>query len=272
MAQKVKLRPSKVLKKIRSGEVASCVKLNLYDSRVVELAAMAGFDCVWTDMEHIPNDWSAIEKQVLASKAFDTDILVRVARGPYSNHIRPLEMDATGIMVPHVMSLEDAKNVAWMTKFHPIGRRPIDGGNADGAYCNVDMLEYMEHANTERFVMIQIEDPEPLDDLEEIAKIEGIDILFFGPGDFSQGIGAPAQWDHPLLIETRKRIAEVAVKNGKIAGTVGGPDNLAELVDMGYRFISMGADVVGLSQYFSNIAAEYGNKLPQKIKSIYGGN
>lgn len=257
MSRKFSMRPSKVLKKIRSGGVASCIKLNLYDSRVVELAAMAGFDCIWTDMEHVPNDWSAIEKQVLASKAFDTDMLVRVARGSYSDHIRPLEMDAAGIMVPHVMSYEDAKNVAWMTKFHPIGRRPVDGGNADGAYCNIDMVEYMEQANRERFVMIQIEDPEALDDLERIAKIEGIDALFFGPGDFSQGIGAPGQWDHSLLLEARKKVAEVAIRNGKIAGTTGRPETYQDRVDMGYTFISMGADVVGLSRYFNNIAAEF---------------
>lgn len=272
MAHNIKMRPSRVLQKIRSGGVASCIKLNLYDSRVVELAAMAGFDCIWTDMEHVPNDWSAIEKQVLASKAYDTDILVRVARGSYSDHIRPLEMDATGIMVPHVMSLEDAKNVVRMTKFHPVGRRPLDGGNADGAYCNIDILEYMRDANSERFVMIQIEDPEPLEDLEKIAELDGIDVLFFGPGDFSQGIGTPAKWDNPLIDETRKRVAELAVKNGKIAGTVGGPGNLAQLVDMGYRFISIGADVVGLSKYFTDIASEFGNKLSKNIESLYGGN
>ncbi|NLJ41911.1 MAG: aldolase [Clostridiales bacterium] len=257
----IKMRPSKVLQKLRSGEVAICTKLNLNDSRVVEIAAMAGFDCIWTDMEHVPNDWSAIEKQVLASKVYDTDILVRVTRGSYSDHIKPFEMDATGIMVPHVMNYEDAKNVAWMTKFHPIGRRPIDGGNADGAYCNIDMLDYMEQANKERYVMIQIEDPEPLEDLEKIAQIEGIDIIFFGPGDFSQGIGAPAQWEHPLMLETQKRVAEIAIKNGKFAGTVAIPEDISQLVDMGYRFISMGSDVMGLNGYFNDVALELNKKI-----------
>jgi 4-hydroxy-2-oxoheptanedioate aldolase len=135
-------------------------------------------------------------------------------------------------------------------------RVPQDGGNADGEYTRTGMTEYMELANRERFVAIQIEDPEPLDQLEEIAALEGIDMLFFGPADFSQGIGAPGQWDDPRIKETRKRVAEVAVRHGKFAGTPGSPDTLNELVDMGYRFLPMGADVLALVPYFEEIAAK----------------
>jgi 4-hydroxy-2-oxoheptanedioate aldolase len=253
----LRMRPSRVLRKLRAGEVVSCFKVNFADARPVEIAGLAGFDCVWADLEHIANDWSLIEKQVWAAKAYDLDVVVRVARGSYSDYVRPLELDAAGIMVPHIMSLADARQVVRMTRFHPLGRRPVDGGNADGAYCNLDLADYMRQANEQRFVVVQIEDPEPLADLEAIAALAGIDIIFFGPGDFSQGIGAPGQWDHPLIAETRRRIARVCQDEGKIAGTPGTPANLRELVDMGYRFVSMGADVVGLSQYCKELAAEF---------------
>jgi 4-hydroxy-2-oxoheptanedioate aldolase len=251
------MRPSRVLQKLRAGEVAGCFKINFADARVTEIVGMAGFDCIWSDMEHVGNDWSVVEQQVWAAKTQDADLMVRVARGGYSDYIRPLELDATGIMVPHIMSLEDAKNVVRMTRFHPLGRRPLDGGNADGAYCNIDTVDYIRQANEQRFVCVQIEDPEPLAELEAIAALDGIDIIFFGPGDFSQGIGAPAQWDHPLLVETRRRIPEVCAAHGKFAGTVGSPANLPQLVEIGYRFINMGADVVGLYQYAATIAAEF---------------
>ncbi len=254
---KTAMRPSRVLRKLRAGEIASCFKLNLSDPRMAELAAMAGFDCLWICLEHVPTDASAMENQIRAAKAFDVDALVRVARGPYSNHIWPLEADASGIMVPHVMGLEDAKNVVKMTKFHPIGRRPVDGGNSDGAYCNIEFSEYLKQANEQRFVCIQIEDPEPLDELEEIAALPGIDMLFFGPADFSHGIGAPGQWDHPLLVETRKRIAKVAAEHGKFAGTTTSPDTIQEYVDMGYRYLCMGADVLGLSIYCKQMKSEF---------------
>ena len=252
----INMRPSKVLDKLRAGGTVNCMKLNLSDPAAAEIAAMMGFDCIWLDMEHVPCDYSSIGRQILAAKAYGADTMVRVSRGSYSDYIRPLELDASGIMVPHIMNLKDAEYVVRTTRFHPVGRRPVDGGNADGAYCNIDFAEYLKQANANRFVMVQIEDPEPLESLDEIASLDGIDVLFFGPGDFSQGIGAPGQLDHPEVGKARRRVAEAAVKHGKFAGTVGSPANYRELVEMGYRFINLGADVLGLNQYFSKIMEE----------------
>jgi 4-hydroxy-2-oxoheptanedioate aldolase len=251
------MRSSRVLRKLRAGEVASSFKVNLSCARAAEIAAMAGFDCVWTDREHTANDWDVIERQVWATKAHDADLLVRVGRGSYSDYVRALELDAAGIMVPHVMSLEDAQAVVRMTRFHPIGRRPLDGGNADGGYATVETADYMRQANAERFVAIQIEDPEPLAELDAIAALDGIDILFFGPGDFSQGIGVPGQWDHPEIGRVAALIPEVCAAHGKVAGTVAGTDDFRRLVDLGYRFLNVGADVVGLSGYCREMAATF---------------
>ncbi|MDD3967311.1 MAG: aldolase/citrate lyase family protein [Proteiniphilum sp.] len=266
------MRESKVLNKLRKGEIVSCFKLNLSGGEVAEIAAMAGFDCIWVDREHVVQDWSEIKYQNWATKAQDADLMVRVARGSYSELIKPLELDAAGILVPHIMSLKDAKEVIHYTRFHPVGRRPIDGGNADGSYTNLCFNAYLDQANRQRFVALQIEDPEPLDQLNAIAALDGFDILFFGPADFSQGIGAPGEWDHPLLLETRKRVAEAAQQNGKFAATVGSPDNVQELVDMGYQFISMGADVVGLSAYCNNLAEEFNRLKTKKNTSLVREN
>ena len=249
----MKMRESRVLRKLRAGKVATCMKLNLLDPRIAELAGMCGFDCIWIDMEHVPTDYTTVENMVRAAKIYDTDVLTRVARGPYSNMTVPLEADSTGIMVPHLMSLEDAKQVVYYTKFHPIGRRPIDGGNADGKFCLIDANDYIQQANDQRFVIVQIEDPEPLAELEEICQLPGIDMIFFGPADFSQGAGYPNDFGNPELLEVKKLIAKTARKYGKFAGTVGGPGNQDELIAMGYQFINLGADVVALSNYFKGI-------------------
>jgi len=245
------MRPSRVLKKLRSDEPVCCVKLNLSDPAAAEIAALCGVDCVWLDREHVAADLSAIGNQIRAAKMHDVDALVRVPRGSYSDLVHPLEMDATGIMVPHVMGLEDARRVAWQTRFHPIGRRPIDGGNSDGAYCMISASDYVRQANRERFVIIQIEDPEPMDELEEIAQVEGIDMLFFGPGDFSHAIGALGDMSHPRVVEARRLIPEVARRHGKFAGTVASPATLAETIALGYQFVSVAADVVALSETFT---------------------
>jgi len=253
-------RPSKVLERIRNGYVATCTKINTYDSRVVSIASMAGFDCVWVDLEHVPNSIQDIEKMILASKAYDTDILTRVKRGSYSDLIHPLEADSTGIMVPHVMSLLDAKTIQYYTKFHPVGRRPLDGGNADGLYAMKDAKEYMEFANEQRFIVLQMEDPEPIKELNQICALPGADMIFFGPADFSQGIGTPCDWNNPKIAETRKLVAKTAREDGKIAGTVGSVNNMDELISEGYNFISVGADVVGIGEYFMNINSKIKDK------------
>ena len=120
----------------------------------------------------------------------------------------------------------------------------------------VDFNEYIEMANRERFVIVQIEDPEPLEELDAIAQVEGIDMLFFGPADVSQGVGTPGKWDNPKISDARKHIAETCRKYNKFAGTVGGVDNFKELVDMGYQFVSVGADVVGLWTYYKDILSK----------------
>ena len=254
------MRKSRVLRKMRAGEVAVCVKLNLNDTRNAELAAMCGVDCIWIDMEHIGSDWKFVEDAVRAAKIYDCDTLTRVAKGSYNDFIRPLEADSTAIMVPHLMSLEEARQIVYFTKFHPIGRRPYDGGNADSKYTLVDGDTYMREANEERFVVVQIEDPEPLAELEEICALPGIDMIFFGPADFTQGLGVPNRFDDPRVQQTRERIAECARRHGKFAGTVGGTGNFDQLVDMGYNFISVGADVVYLAQGYQATAALVGRK------------
>ena len=256
----VSMRESKVLRKLRAGKVATSIKLNMADPRVAEIAAMCGFDCIWVDMEHVPNDFCTIENVIRAAKNYDTDVITRVAKGCYSDYIRPFEADSTGIMVPHVMSLKEAKEIVYYTKFHPIGRRPIDGGNADGKYCILPGNDYMRMANEQRFVIIQIEDPEPMAELEEICSLPGIDMIFFGPADFSQGLGIPNDFTNEKITEARRLIAKTARKYGKFAGTVGSMQNQDDLIAMGYQFINLGSAVRALSGYFSNITAGCSNK------------
>jgi 4-hydroxy-2-oxoheptanedioate aldolase len=270
MNREFKMRPSRVLKKISNGEVALCTKMNLADSRAFEIAAMSGFDCLWTCQEHIGTDYSALNEQILATKVYDCDLVCRVPKGSYSDYIRPLEMDATGIMIPHVMSLKEAESIVQTTRFHPIGKRPVDGGNADGMYCQIPFDDYLKQANEERFTILQIEDHEPLAELDAIAELEGYNMLFFGPGDFTQSIGDPGNFDNPRVNEARIKIAETANKYGKIAGTVGSLANYRELVDMGYKFINIGADVLSLASAYKEIIQTISGIDSGNSKSIYG--
>jgi len=262
------MRSSKLLPKLKNGQITTCVKSNLSDHRTIEMACKIGFDCIWVDVEHTANDWSAVEKQILASKAYDTDILVRVPRSSYSDLIKPLELDATGIMVPHCMSYEDAINIQQMTRFHPIGRRPVDGGSADAAYGTIGFKEYITQSNDEKFVVVQIEDPEVLADIESICSLEGIDMIFFGPGDFSHSIGCPGEWDNKEVSRVRALIPKIAAKHGKFAGTVSSFETYESLINMGYNFLNIGVDVIGVADYFMECKKTFKNILEKNVINI----
>ena len=246
-------RKNRIIEKLKADQLVTSLKVNCTDSIPVEIACMCGVDCIWLDMEHCAADYNEIGKQILAAKAHGAEVIVRTPRGAYSNVTRPLELDASGVMVPHVMGLEDAKQVVYYTKFHPIGRRPIDGGNADGKYGLLSVEDYIRYSNEEKLTIIQIEDIEALEQVEEIAKLDGIDMLFFGPADFSQSIGEPTNIGNERTLAAKRKVAEVARANGKFAGTVGDPSNVKQLYDMGYRFINLGADVDGLCMYFADV-------------------
>jgi 4-hydroxy-2-oxoheptanedioate aldolase len=248
-------RRSRVLDKLRSGKPVSCVQLNLGTSRVAEIAACSGFDCIWVDMEHTPSTLEQVEHQINAAKMLDVDTMVRVRRGSYSDMICPLEADAAGIMIPHVKTADDARMIVRNTRFHPGGLRPIDGGNADGRFCMLDLPTYTKMANEHRFVVCQIEDVEAMDELDDIAAVEGLDMLFFGRNDFAHSLGVPGQFDRKEVIEARRSVAEAARRHGKFAATAAPMGDVSELLDMGYLFIKVIADVVCLVKGFEQAVA-----------------
>ena len=227
----------------------------------MQIAGLIGFDSVWLCTEHVPTTMQDIEGQIMWAKLHDMDTVVRVPRGSYSDLVQPLEADAAGIMVPHCMGLADAEALVKQARFHPVGLRPVDGGNVDGGFCMIPFTEYIEQANRERFIIVQIEDPEPLDELDAICQVEGIDMIFFGAGDFSHAIGQPGNVQHPAVRKARVQVAETANKYGKVAAINCAPDGVQGMIDMGYRFVACGADVVGLGAYWQQVADEFAKVL-----------
>jgi 4-hydroxy-2-oxoheptanedioate aldolase len=224
--------------------------LNLGDPRVIELCGLAGASAVWICNEHVSNDWFNLENQIRAAKLYDVDTIVRVEKGSYSDYVKPFEADATAIMVPHVKTAEEARHIVEMTRFYPLGRRALDGGNADGRYCQIPLTDYMAHSNTERLLIFQIECPVALENVEAIAAVPGYDLLLFGPGDFSHLIGKPGQINAPEVVAARQRVGAAARKHGKYVMAPGMMAPRPVLEAEGYHVFTLGADVLGLGEYF----------------------
>ncbi len=244
------LRTSRILRELRAGKRPTCFKLNLADPRVIELCGLAGASAVWICNEHVSNDWFNLENQIRAAKLYDVDTIVRIEKGSYSDYVKPFEADATAIMVPHVKTAEEARQIVEMTRFHPLGRRAVDGGNPDGRYCQIPVADYMAHSNTERLLIFQIESPEALENVEAIAAVPGYEMLLFGPGDFSHLIGKPGQLNAREVVAARKRVGAAAKKHAKVAVAPGMLAPRGVLEAEGYQVFTLGADVLGLGEYF----------------------
>ncbi|MSU37309.1 MAG: aldolase [Pedosphaera sp.] len=257
------LRSCRILRLLREKKIPKLLKINLSDPRVIEIAGLCGADGVWVCNEHVPNDWVGIENQIRAGRIRDIDVLVRVARGSYSDYIRPFEAGATGIIVPHVSSADEAKQIVNWVRFHPIGERAIDGGNVDGDFCQLPLEDYIVHSNRERIVILQIESPQALEQVEKIAAVTGFEGLLFGPGDFSHRIGKVGQMDIPEIESARRRIAAAATKHGKFAMTAGLIAPIEQLLEEGYRVFNLGADVATLGDGFrERLSVQISNPAP----------
>ena len=253
----MKVRSSRLLRNVREGKTTTCLKLNLADPRVVELACLSGTDVVWLCNEHVPNDWLGLENMIRAARVHDVDCIVRVAKGSYSDYVKPFEAGASGIMVPHVGSADEARHIVSMTRYQPLGRRPIDGGNIDGLFCQIPTVDYIAQCNAEQYLIFQIESPEALANVEEIAAVPGFNGLLFGAGDFSHLIGKPGQVQSPEVASARQRVARAARANGKFAMTPGMIAPWEEQLAEGWNVFNLGADVIGLGDYFRNKVSSF---------------
>lgn len=248
---------SQVLKRLNDGEAVWCAKTNLTDPNVVEIMGYLGIHCVWICMEHGPINLETVHHHIRAAKAGRMDSMVRVPRGSYSDLIRPLEMDATGLMVPHCMSGADVQHVVRNTRFHPQGLRPLDSGNSDGPFCMLPPLEYLRHANEQRFIVAQIEDKEAVDAMEDLLAVDGVDVYFLGPADLAQSYGVPGQYEHPLVLEAVDKLSALARQYNRHWGMPCPPEKAPKLLDKGARFLAAGSDVVAIIEKFKALRDGY---------------
>lgn len=252
------VRKSRVLTKLRRGEPVLCVKTGFHEPAIVELLGTMNFDCIWLCQEHLWANPQTLASQILAARATRMDAMVRIDKAGSSAAFRPLEMGAQGLMIPHVRSLEEAKKWIDASRFPPLGNRGIDGVNADTDWGSTSLEEYLDHAQKETFLLLQIEDPEAFEDLEAIAALEGFEILFVGIGDLSLRLGFPGDFENPELWKRIEDVAKVAIKAGKVPGIPGlSPAYTKRLLEIGYKFITAGSDLRYIRQGFRKLQDEF---------------
>ena len=252
------MRPSKVKQIWKDGGLALGTLIKSIDPVHTEAVSQMGFDFLWFDLEHADKSLETFSGLCRASRVGDVDILARPARWETMRMGRLLEAGAHGIMYPRCETAEEAREVIRWSKFHPIGERGFDGGSADNNFGSYPADDYTLSANEETWITIQIESPSALPHVREIAEVEGVDCIFFGPGDYSLLSGKPGQIKDPEVLAAAKRIAQDTISAGKVFGTlVFDMDHSKFMQDIGAKLLIHGADIINYKTAYTQVLEDY---------------
>lgn len=231
---------------LAEGKVARMFGVGqLLSPKIIDIVGVhGGFEALWIDAEHAGLGMKDIELAALAARANGIDPIVRLPATDYAAPMRALEAGAGGLIISMVEGAEAAEQAVRWAKFWPRGCRGLNGGNCDGSYGLEPLPDYVKRVNDETFLGIQIETQGALEEVEAIAAIEGVDLVFVGPADLSQTLGVVAQWDHPDCLAAIRRIADACRKANKPWGIVPrGAEYAAKMRDWGCRLFVVGFDI-----------------------------
>lgn len=233
---------NRLKRRVAAGEQVYGAWLGLASASVAELIALVGFDFVIIDQEHGAGSLRDAADMLRACDAAGCPAAVRV---PWNDHVylkRILDLGAQSLMIPMVESAEEARAAVAACRYPPQGRR---GWAVPVLRCSRYGLveDYTKRANAELFVMVQIESAATAQRAEEIAAIDGVDMVFIGINDLAGSIGRLEQLDHPE-VDALVRQAEAGVRAaGKPLGTVpSARRDTAGLFADGYRLVAGSSD------------------------------
>jgi 2-dehydro-3-deoxyglucarate aldolase/4-hydroxy-2-oxoheptanedioate aldolase len=217
----------------------------MFHHNIVRYLGMTGaFDGFWIDVEHGGLDTTDIEIASSAGHAYGLECFVRVPPTDYAAVTRCFESGASGVMAAQIRSAEEAEEFVTWAKFAPRGRRGLNPLGFDGRYGTVPLSEFAQRANEETFVIVQIETAQAVEEVDGIASVDGVDLLFVGPSDLSQAVGKIGDFTGEASLQAIDRVAAACRANGKHWGAVTpNPDYASMLIEKGCTLISPVNDV-----------------------------
>ncbi|MBI1895298.1 MAG: aldolase [Acidobacteria bacterium] len=235
--------PSNLRARLRAGETVFGVFCELPCPESIEISAFAGWDFAVIDCEHSSIPGSRLPDMVRAAGSAGMPAVVRVDQCNAAAIQHALDSGAAGLIVPQVVSTGQAEAAAHAARFHPLGTRGFNPFVRAGAYSLAPVAEYVRRGNEEAVLILQIESAQALDNVDAIAALAGVDVLFVGPYDLAQSLGVPGETSHERVIRAGAEIARKAVAAGKAAGVfVNSVDAARVWVDVGVTFVTCAVD------------------------------
>jgi 4-hydroxy-2-oxoheptanedioate aldolase len=220
--------------KLAAGQPATIVAPFAPSAGLVELLGQLGFDGVFLDCEHGSSSWGEVEDMVRAADLAGYSSVVRVERNDAATITRALDRGTSGVQVPHVNTAAEAWAAVQHTKFAPIGHRGWSGGRSA---FGIDGAEFAARANAETLLAIMLEEVEALDNLDEILRVEHIDVFFVAPGDLAQSMGHPGQTSHPTVTAALEDALRRIRAAGRTSGALVTPNDLDHYLELGVHYV-----------------------------------
>lgn len=209
---------------------------------VAEAMGCAGFDYLVLDMEHVPVDVPQAIAIMQAVAGTPAEIVVRL---PWNDPVmvkRVLDAGAQTLMFPYIQNADEARQAVSSVRYPPLGRRGVAAVHRASRYGNVS--GYLQHADREIAVLLQLETPQALGELEHMAQVEGVDAFFVGPGDLSAAMGHIGDIRHPDVQAAITDTLERARRLQKPCGIVGAdPELVTGYMERGFRYVAVGSDI-----------------------------
>lgn len=234
------------LKQMRSGQAALGMQIRLGRSgEVAALAGATGHDWIMLDLQHSGIDIATIVEISLASYGSGVSPLVRVAGTGNPDTVRLLDAGVMGVILPDARSAEEAREFVRQCRFPPLGNRSVTTGYVTLGYEPLHISEAANILNRETLVVCMIESLAGVEQMEDIAAVEGVDVVHLGCNDLLMEMGLPGQFDSPELAAIVDRLLKVCERHGKFAG-VGGDRNVERqraFIQAGGKFVTTDSDL-----------------------------
>jgi 2-keto-3-deoxy-L-rhamnonate aldolase RhmA len=238
-----------IKERLKSGEKILAGWIYGLSPVTMEVMAVSGYPALLIDQEHGPVEMQMVHLLMLAAEARGAQAMMRVPSHDPNAIKRVLDLGMANVMFPMVDSVADAKAIVSACRYPPAGRRGLATGAIRASSYGLDTKGYFEGIPHRQLIMAQIETPGGLDAVEEIAAVDGIDLLFVGPNDLSASMGHLGEQDHPTVRKAIDRIVGAAKAKGKWLGTVPTKERDAKtLFAAGFDMVVSGSDVALLRE------------------------
>lgn len=239
-----------------NDEIAIGVWCTLASALTTEVVASAGPDWLLIDGEHSPNDLRSIMGQLQAAGQYPIEPVVRAPSDDVVAIKQIMDIGGRSLMVPNVCSAKQAEEIVAATRYAPNGVRGFSAAHRANRFGRI--AHYHETAQENQLLILQIESEMGVGNAREIAAVEGVDVLFVGPGDLSTNMGLMNQAGAPLVQKAIHDVVAATNAEGKSAGILSTePTDVFRYIETGFRMVAVGTDIGLLAGGVDRLVAAY---------------